>query len=178
MTDDIDDNVIDFREAAAKKRGRPQRTQEEKEQQEQDLIEAAEQWLEANPLRECLKQRCYFVQKENRQWIPAMRHNFGSHYPIWSEKFGKAVTHVMAGRGWNHLDCTYTYGACPSDTFNMLDRSGWLEPDIGEYHWLFDVLMQALSGNKPENLDHLEHVLVYKFLHPQAYTLPCLLIHG
>lgn len=173
--DDEDDNVVDL---DAKRNEKRRKNQSDKENEFEDLLAAADEWLNENPIREVLKLRCYFVQKSNREWIAVKRANFSSHWPEWSDKFAKAVTHCLRARGWAYLDATYTYASCPSDTFNMLDRSGWILPDEGEYHWLFDVLMQSLSGNKPENLEHLEHVLVHKYLNPWAYTLPCLLIHG
>ncbi len=82
-------------------------------------------------------------------------------------------------RGWTYNDVTYTFRqGLPPDLLNLLDRSGWLEPDVGSYHWIFDVLVQSLGGNKAENMEHIKHVLAYKYLHPEAYTLPCLMIHG
>ena len=74
---------------------------------------------------------------------------------------------------------TYTFRQdLPPDMLNLLDQSGWLKPDVGDCHWLFDVLIQSLGGNKIENIEHIKHVLAYKYLYPEAYTLPCLVIHG
>src|ERR1051325_2830849 len=174
------ENVVDMNAARErlKKGGRPKKTASQEDEEYRNLLAAASEFLDQHQFRECLRQKCYFIRKANGLWIPVSRSHFGSHFPTWGEKFGRAVTNVMHDRGWNYLDCTYTYGTCPKDTFNMLDRSRWIQPDVGEYHWLFDVLIQSLSGNKYENRDHLEHVLAYKYLHPWVYTLPCLLIHG
>jgi len=78
-----------------------------------------------------------------------------------------------------HKDLTYSYRDLPiSDYFNMVSRKNWLKPADGRHHWLFEVLMFTLGGGKDENMEHLGRVIAYKYMHPEEFRLPCLLIHG
>lgn len=54
---------------------------------------------------------------------------------------------------------------------NML-RPKMLQPEPGEYHPIFDLLVASLCGNKAENIDHLEKVIVAKWCNPANYLLP------
>jgi hypothetical protein len=145
-----------------------------------DLLLAADQFLDANPMREVLRLGCYFLQRADGSWFPVKPGHLAGHFPEWSQpKFRVAVTMKLQQRGWTYNDVTYSFRRdLPPDMLNLMDRSGWLEPDVGNYHWIFDVLMQSLGGNKAENTEHIKQVLAYKYLYPEAYTLPCLMIHG
>lgn len=66
----------------------------------------------------------------------------------------------------------------PDDVLNLISRSDWIEPKSGQYHPIFDVLMQSLSDGRQSVQDHIEKVLVYKYLHPECYKLPCITISG
>jgi hypothetical protein len=150
------------------------------EQETDDVLAAADQFLDANPMREVLRLGCYFLQRADGAWFAVRPGHLKGHFPEWSQsKFRVAVTMRLQERGWTYNDVTYTFlPNLPSDMLNLLDRSGWLQPATGDCHWLFDVLVQSLGGNKIENMEHIKHVLAYKYLHPEAYTLPCLMIHG
>lgn len=54
---------------------------------------------------------------------------------------------------------------------NML-RPKMIQPQPGEYHPVFDLLVASLCGNKPENIEHLEKVIVAKWCNPANYLLP------
>ena len=98
-----DDNVIELN---AKRKPRQRGTQSEKEQEQEDLLQAAAEWLDEKQLREVLRLGCYFAKTESGHWIPIKKDHFSSHYPEWSTKFARAVTHVMYERGWNYHDVT------------------------------------------------------------------------
>src|SRR6478672_10136984 len=119
-------------------------------------------------MREVLRLGCYFLQRADSAWFAIKPGHLGSHFPEWSQpKFRVAVTMKLQERRWAYNDVTYSFRRdLPPDLLNLLDRSGWLEPDVGEHHWIFDVLVQSLGGIKAENIEHLKHVLAYKYLHP------------
>lgn len=72
-----------------------------------------------------------------------------------------------------------TYLDTPDNVLNFLSMKEWLEPTPSkQYHPIFDILMDSLSGGKKENRDHIEKCLVYKYLHPEDYRLPCITISG
>ena len=98
--------------------------------------------------------------------------------PEWSDDFSTALKTQMAERNSLFTDVTYTFREPPNDCFNLLSRKRWLLPVGGEHHPAFDILMQSLGGGKLYNTQHIEHVICYKYLHPETYTLPTLVIHG
>jgi hypothetical protein len=145
-----------------------------------DLLMAADQFLDANPIREVLRPGCYFLKRADGSWFAVKPGHLTAHFPEWCQsKFRTAVTTRLQERGWTYNDVTYTFRrSLPPDMLNLLDQSGWLLPVAGDYHWIFDVLVRSLGGNKAENMEHIKHVLTYKYVYPEAYTLPCMMIHG
>ena len=61
---------------------------------------------------------------------------------------------------------------------NMMIRSGWLTPIKGDVPEVFNVLFNSLSGGRQEVIDHLEKVIVWKYLHPEDVKIPCVSISG
>ena len=138
----------------------------------------AEQFIRDNDIHYVLKSGKYFVWREN-EWIAIPPANFKRFFPGWNKDFAETVTHSMESMGRVHKDLTYSYRDLPNgDYFNMVSRKNWLKPAEGQHHWLFDVLMFTLGGGKDENIEHLERVITYKYMHPEEFRLPCLLIHG
>ena len=64
------------------------------------------------------------------------------------------------------------------NVLNFLSVEDWLQPQPGEYHPIFDVLVDSLAGGKQENRDHIEQCIVWKYMHPETYNLPCITISG
>lgn len=54
---------------------------------------------------------------------------------------------------------------------NML-RPQLLQPLAGTPHPVFDMVIRSVCGDKAENIDHLERVLVAKWCNPYQYLLP------
>lgn len=76
-------------------------------------------------------------------------------------------------------DHARTFAKVGPHTLNMLrwDFLPPMAPAEGESHsWMFDALIHSLSGGKPENVEHIEKVLVAKYLNPANYTLPTIVI--
>jgi Family of unknown function (DUF5906) len=71
-----------------------------------------------------------------------------------------------------------TFADCDDTVLNFLSRKDWLKPVEGDYNAVFDIVMQSLSDGKQENRDHIEKCLVYKYLHPEDYRIPCITISG
>jgi hypothetical protein len=65
-----------------------------------------------------------------------------------------------------------------SNVLNFLSVEDWLQPEKGPIEPIFDILMDSLSGGKVENREHLEQCIVYKYMHPEDYLLPCITISG
>jgi len=43
---------------------------------------------------------------------------------------------------------------------------------------VFDILIRSLGDNKTENMKHIIQVIAWKYLYPEAYDLPCIVIYG
>ncbi len=152
----------------------------EQQKSEIDLLAEAALFLDQHPIYFVLKQGVYFIRKQNGEWMPVKPTSIKHHFPEWNIKgFPLAVTVVLNDRGWTYSDVTYSFrDNVPSDVINLADRSEWLVPDVGEHHWIFNVLVQSIGGGKIENIEHLRRVITFKYLYPYAYTLPCIVVHG
>ena len=170
-----DSNVIalETRRKASQRQGHS-----EKEREYEDLLEAADAFLDANPMWAVLRLGCFFKRKLDGTAMPFRVDDLKRHHPEWNEKFAKAVTMRMEERGWTYNDVTYSFNEVPADTLNLMDKSNWLKPQVGNYHWIFELLCYSIAGGKEENLDHLKHCIAYKYQHPEAFTIPSLVIHG
>jgi Family of unknown function (DUF5906) len=66
----------------------------------------------------------------------------------------------------------------PPFMLNRFRRDHWVTPKQGKYHSVFDILIRSLGDNKTENMLHLMQVIAWKYLYPEDYTLPCVVIYG
>ena len=76
------------------------------------------------------------------------------------------------------LKSTYTFKSVNDNTLNLMRKDNWLQPVEGDVHPYFNVLLQSLSSGKQENYDHLEHVIAWKYMRPEDFQLPCVVIYG
>ena len=52
-----------------------------------------------------------------------------------ANKYRQALQMVLQDDGLIYRECTYSFrDDLPSDTFNLLDQSDWLEPEAGRHH--------------------------------------------
>lgn len=75
---------------------------------------------------------------------------------------------------------TFSFRPVQHYTLNRLRKDHWLKPSAPTHRDMvyFDLLMTALSGGNQENIDHIEQVIGWKYLHPEDSTLPCICIYG
>ncbi|WP_077343280.1 DUF5906 domain-containing protein [Pseudocolwellia agarivorans] len=66
----------------------------------------------------------------------------------------------------------------PDYILNRFRRDHWVTPKAGKYHEVFDILIRSLGDNKTENMKHIIQVIAWKYLYPEAYDLPCIVIYG
>jgi hypothetical protein len=171
-----EDNVRDL---GAYRKEKRRKTQSEKEQDHEDLLEAADAFLDQYPMWEVLKLGCYYKRRMDGTAIPVKADYLKRHHTVWNAKFEKAITCKLEERGWTYNDATYSFRTdLPSDMLNLLDKSRWIEPRAGKYDPIFDTLCWSIGGGKDENIEHLSHCITHKYLHPEDYTIPNLVIHG
>ncbi|MGA1809998.1 primase-helicase family protein [Sphingobium sp. WW5] len=70
--------------------------------------------------------------------------------------------------------CTYTFKPVPANVLNMM-RVDFCPRQSGEYHWIFDTLLASIGGGKADNIEHIERLMVAKYLHPENVQLPALI---
>jgi hypothetical protein len=149
-----------------------------KERRFQNLLDAAQEFVDQT--------RIYFVAaldryviRQDGEWTfltdNAMRKFYGDLFGV--KGFDKAFLYVMKESGRNYRDVTHSFTNVDGK-LNLLDRDNWITPASGDHHWFFDCLMTSMGGGKPENVEHIERVLAYKFEHPECVRLPALLLHG
>lgn len=81
---------------------------------------------------------------------------------------------LLNEKGRSFSDCVYSFNTTDELSLNLLRYDGWIEPKEGEHHKIFDTLMKSLGSGKVENIEHLERVITWKYCHPEAYMLPCI----
>ncbi len=151
-------------------------------EQQEDILAQAAEFLKINPMRAILRQGVYFMQRDDGTWFPVEPGKIAISHSVWSPKFAKAITVLLEEAGHTYNDTTFSCRSdLPKDVFNQMDVTRWVpihDDPLPPYHWMFDVLVQSLGGNKQENMDHLEHVIMSKYAEPGNYKLPSILLHG
>lgn len=84
---------------------------------------------------------------------------------------------VMREDGRYKDTLTYSFRDEPNDVLNML-RTNFIPPiDDGQPpHWLFETVIRSIGGDKAENIEHIEKLVLAKYLHPEDITLPALVL--
>jgi hypothetical protein len=97
-----------------------------------------------------------------------------------ANKYRQALQMVLQDDGLIYRECTYSFrNDLPSDTFNLLDQSDWLEPEAGRHHIAFDILLASLCNLDEAAIDHVKRVIAWKRICPQdSYALPCIVFFG
>lgn len=127
-----------------------------------------------------------YVRKQDRYLYPLLSGGYefikktalAESNPFWCKEFAQALKSEMADRGLMYTTLTYSFHEQDSDVCNLMSKDGWIRPTSGKHHPAFDWLMQSLGGGKAANIEHIERVITYKYLHPECFTLPALVIHG
>lgn len=140
-------------------------------------------WLKANEYYYTHADATYWLYTpgERDPWSPCPRSSLVNHDPRLDGKspYFDLFTEVLHEDGKWFRKHARTFAKVPAHTLNLL-RWNFLEPVApaeGESHsWVFDALMYSLSGGKPENVEHIEKVLVAKYLNPANYILPTIVI--
>jgi hypothetical protein len=166
---DTQDNIKDLEaELKAKKQERKQ----------QNALAAAREYVSENPIHYISRLDQYIVKDGHNQYTFIPPKSLPRSNVLFRNKdFNDGFVIAMEEAGRIYIDCTFSFVEHPK-TFNMLEMKDWVQPVEGEQHWIFDLLIKSIGGNKPENMDHLNRVLAYKYLHPDCWRLPCVVIYG
>jgi len=90
----------------------------------------------------------------------------------------KRLYEIFEQTGRNLDNTSFSPLALPSYTLNQFRKEHWLQPLTGEYHEVFDILLNSLGDLKEENILHLKQVIAWKYLFPYDYRLPAIANFG
>src|ERR1019366_9762418 len=109
------------------------RRAQQKQQEEQSYLEAADQWLNEQPMHYAATQGRYLL-RVGSAWKFIKPEAMKPYCPVWDTRFANAIREKQSERGWLHLDVTYTFrNDLPPNVLNLMDRSGWVKPEEGEH---------------------------------------------
>ncbi len=165
-------------EADTKKEKAKADKETKKERKKADAYTGVADWLSDTPIYYIAQLHHYIVQDQMGGWCFLKPAALSRVYPILNDSDAmEALPIVMEEQDRTFLYCTYAYKE-HDQTLNLMNKEGWIQPATGKHHWVFDVLMQSLGSGKAKNIEHIEKVITYKYLHPDSWMLPCLLFFG
>jgi hypothetical protein len=133
-------------------------------------------------------QQLYYIQTANKyteyfplegKWRNYPPESLTERYPhLRAKKVKEVFIQVMEEKTRIFRDVANSFRPQPDYILNKLSTDGWLKPQEGEYDEWFDILLYSLGGGKKENMEHLEHVIAWKYLHPEDFKIPCVIIFG
>lgn len=165
-----------------KKQQRKAQRQAVQEQNRQALLPAAEDFLQQHPNLYYVAKSCMYAEWSNGLWHYMKPEALATKYAslFTTKDFDKAFKVALEMQGRSYYDCIHSFKPQSQlpDQLNLLVRDNWLKPIQGEHHPVFDYVVQAMAGGKPENMEHLERCIAFKVEHPECVTLPAILING
>jgi len=167
----------------------------EKEQQKADKVKSlneakddAEAKIEAFILDLLNRRDLYYVQDEDLifeykrntgEWLKHKPSSLPKREPFLQGKGAtKRLYEIFEQTGRNLDNTSFSPLALPSYTLNQFRKEHWLQPLTGEYHEVFDILLNSLGDLKEENILHLKQVIAWKYLFPYDYRLPAIANFG
>lgn len=118
----------------------------------------------------------FWLKTHDDEWIPVSERGLTRDIPDAAGGMERGILYeVMKEDGRWYDRCTYTFDKVDRFTLNMLVRD-FVVPVDGEPHWFFDAVVAGLGGERGENVDHIEKLVLTKYLHPESVTIPALLL--
>lgn len=112
-------------------------------------------------------------------WLDFKVAAFINRHPYLSGPGGKALLMTaLSQRGGLRETVNISAKPQPEYVLNKFRKDHWVQPSKGEFHEIFDIFIRSLGDNKKENIDHIKQIVAWKYLHPEDYSLPCLVIFG
>lgn len=167
----------------------------EKELHKADKVKAlnevkddAEAKVEAFILDLLNRRDLYYVQDEDLiyeyklntgEWLRHKTSSLPKREPFLQGKGAtKRLYEILEQTGRNLENTSFSPLVLPSYTLNQFRKEHWLQPLTGEYHEVFDILLNSLGDLKEENILHLKQVIAWKYLFPYDYRLPAIANFG
>tara|TARA_R110001599_G_scaffold160195_1_gene347915 strand:+ start:1794 stop:4343 length:2550 start_codon:yes stop_codon:yes gene_type:complete len=116
------------------------------------------------------------------EWLQYKFQNFVNDEPFLKDEKGGSdiLIKYMKSQGRCYLSVGLSVkGFKPYERkLNLFRNDNWLQPVEGDYHEVFDILIMSLGGNKEENMLHIKEVIGWKYLHPDDYKMPVIVLSG
>lgn len=120
-----------------------------------------------------------YVIGVNQQWTYLTQSAVYTCYDLNSQTHKQIFKEAMSELKRNKVKAVNTFQPVPDDYLNLMSTERWLQPVMNEpYHPIFDVLIQSISGGKTKAVEHIEQCIVYKYIHPEEFRIPCICISG
>ena len=139
-----------------------------------------QEWIDENDIHYIAEQGLYcFFNSVIDDWffVPA-RLISGKKSYLKEKEIQATFTDMLEAQGRIFNRATHAFKIPPPEHLNLLRMTNWLKPIKGKYNKAFDILIRSLGDNKQENMEHLEHIIWYKYKHPEEFLLPCLVVFG
>ena len=149
-------------------------------------IAAVRLFLQETPLVYVSSTGKYWVKTAANGWKPQTPSATYLMDPIFvgdgttARKYRQALQMALQDNGLIYKECTYSFrDDLPTDTFNLMDQTDWLEPEDGKHHIVFDILLASLCNLDEVAVDHVKRVIAWKRICPHdSYALPCIVFFG
>lgn len=142
-----------------------------------DLVQRMVAFIKTYRITHVLKSNEWWIF-EHGEWTPASVGGFFQRFN-WLAEDNKtlALFHGVAEKRGRKLNRTHYAWADKPGYLNLLDMGSFCPAvECTSYHPMFDLLLRSLGGDKPENVEHIEKLITSKWLHPENYLLPCLVL--
>lgn len=154
----------------------------------------AKHWADKEAdIRACIEEHDIYCLLEGDWWI--INAHSSSRYFIKPYQAGSSFPHVfnnengerqVANRilfdmGRTKARMSSSFNQLPPAELNLLEfaQDDFVQLEAGKTpHPLIRALILSVAGGKEENRKHIEHLIWYKWKHPENYRLPALIISG
>jgi len=148
------------------------------EQQAEEAVEKFAKLIEKYNVYFLSEPNKYAVQNSLGVWTYLAVDAFYKQHLIHSPDDKRTFDMVLSHMNRMKRAAVNSFRAPDDDVLNVISREKWLQPTPGQVDPIFEVLLNSLSGGRKYVREHIEKVFVYKYLHPETYTLPCITISG
>lgn len=150
-----------------------------------EAIQASLEEIRAKMRKELKRRDYYYVTATERfwlktqhcEWIPVSERGIMRDIEGAARSTEREILYDVMKQDSRWYDrATYSFAKVDDDTLNMMVID-FVEPIDEEPHWIFDTLIRSIGGEHPENYEHIEKLIVTKYLHPETVAIPALLLH-
>lgn len=149
-----------------------------KQKWKEQTLDRAKMIIERDNVYYIADRNRYLIEGANHCWTPMDPSGFRQYARLVETQEVKWFNENLHQLNRVKSTVVNTFNKTSPDVLNFLSTQDWLKPQEGPVDEIFNILFDSLSGGRQTVRDHIEKVFVYKYLHPEEYTLPCITISG